>query len=101
MSTFHSASSSKRSATRLIEMNSKNSFGTNLDTHIGGFLTPKYEPVILWKKGNDSEEPYYFDAKGNLWCNDVCLIVGTLGRYFQVVSRIGIGYIVYDNIEFI
>ena len=81
-------------------MNSKNSIGTNLDTHVGGFLVPKYEPIILWKKGNDSEETYDFVAKGNLWCNDVCLIVGTLGRYLQVVSRIGIGYIVYDNIEF-
>lgn len=82
-------------------MNSKNSIENKLDIHVGGFLVPKYEPVILWKKGNDSEETYDFVAKGNLWCNDVCLIVGTLGRYFQVVSRIGIGYIVYDNIEFI
>lgn len=94
-------SSSRRTAARLIEMNSKNSSGYELNTHLGRLLKPKYEPVMLWKGGVDLEDTYDFSAKGNLWDNDVCLVVGTLGRYFQVVSRIGIGYIVYDNIEFI
>ena len=100
MSIFHSASSSRRTAARLIE-SSRNSSRYELNTHIGRLLKPKYEPVMLWEGGADLEDTYDFSAKGNLWCNDVCLVVGPLGRYFQVVSRIGIGYIVYDNIEFI
>lgn len=100
MSTFHSASSSKRSPARLIER-PKNSSSSNLNTHIGQLLKPRYEPVMLWEKRGDLEDIYDFEVKGNLWDNDTCLIVGMFGRYFQVVSRIGIGYLSPENIEFI
>lgn len=72
-----------------------------MDMHVGRLLKPRYEPVMLWERCGDVEDIYDFNAKGNLWDNDTCLIVGIFGRYFQVISRIGIGYIVYDNIEFI
>ena len=56
---------------------------------------------MLWEKRGDLEDIYDFEVKGNLWDNDTCLIVGMFGRYFQVVSRIGIGYLSPENIEFI